>query len=84
MFLGEFSVTKNADRVSRFKYTSFIVSETESQGMIWAYWSFADEHRGLYDPVNNTWKLELFNALFPVDVQRDCHNIRFFNRRKKR
>ncbi|MEM7342829.1 MAG: glycoside hydrolase family 5 protein [Chloroflexota bacterium] len=62
LYLGEFGAYSKADTESRIRWTEFVRTEAEKQGMSWAYWEFGAGF-GVYDRVTNTWRDDLLSAL---------------------
>lgn len=62
IFLGEFGAYHEADVDSRVRWTRFVAGQAEASGMSWAYWEFCAGF-GAYDPQQNTWRMELKDAL---------------------
>jgi endoglucanase len=60
--VGEFGAFDKADLESRLKWTNFLARWFEEQGFSWAYWEFSAGF-GIYDPLSNTFKTSLANAL---------------------
>lgn len=62
LHVGEFGSYELADMDSRARWTTFIARWLESQGVSWAYWEYSAGF-GIYDPVANTFKKPLVDAL---------------------
>ena len=62
LHVGEFGAYEKADMESRARWTNFLARYFESQGLSWAYWEFSAGF-GIYDPVTNSYKTPLVNAL---------------------
>jgi endoglucanase len=64
LYLGEFGVYMTADMTSRVCWTASVAREAERRGMAWAYWEFCSGF-GVYNPIENTWRTPLREALQP-------------------
>ena len=60
--LGEFGVYSTADMESRARWTGFVRKEAERIGISFTYWEFCSSF-GIYDPIKNTFRNELVEAL---------------------
>ncbi|MDA3900709.1 MAG: glycoside hydrolase family 5 protein [Spirochaetes bacterium] len=65
IYVGEFGVySKYADKNDQKAWTAFICRESERRKYSWAYWEYAAGF-GAYDPLNNSWRSWLKDALIP-------------------
>ena len=64
IYLGEFGAFDMADFDSRVRWTRAVRQSAELMNIDWAYWELAASF-GIYDPENETWRLELLRALKP-------------------
>jgi len=64
ILIGEFGAYEKADYDDRVRWTDFVARQAEARGMAWSYWEFA-EGFGAYDPLTDTWRPELRDALIP-------------------
>lgn len=62
VLLGEFGAYSAADMASRVTYARLVRQLAAQANMPWAYWEFGSSF-GVYDPVANTFRTELTNAL---------------------
>jgi endoglucanase len=62
LYMGEFGAYSKADMRSRASWTEFLRREAERRGIAWAYWEFASGF-GAYDPLKNSWRQPLLDAL---------------------
>lgn len=60
--IGEFGAYSKADSPSRARWTKAIVHFALENNMSYNYWEFASGF-GIYNATNNTWDMELLNAL---------------------
>ena len=67
IFVGEFGANSQAPYDARVTYTRISRELTEARGFSWAYWDFASEEFGPYDPATDSWRTELHHALAPAD-----------------
>lgn len=64
MYMGEFGAYSVAPENSRIAYTKIVREAAESRGIPWSYWELASGF-GVYDPIANTWRKPLLDALQP-------------------
>jgi endoglucanase len=64
ILVGEFGTTTMAPQDSRIRWTTFVRKQAEEHGFAWSYWDFAAHFR-VYDPIAETWQLDLLRALIP-------------------
>jgi endoglucanase len=64
VYLGEFGAYSVAPEASRITYMKMVREAAQARGMPWAYWELASGF-GVYDPVANTWRKPLLEALLP-------------------
>lgn len=62
--LGEFGAYSKADMNSRILWTTFVASLAMFNGFSFHYWEFCAGF-GAYDPLANSWRRQLLNALIP-------------------
>lgn len=68
LYLGEFGTYKAADIDSRARWANAMSREAEKQGFSWSYWDFSSSSFGAFDPVTNSWREPLLQALMPSPV----------------
>jgi endoglucanase len=61
--LGEFGAYRAGDLASRAAYARFVRDEAERRGIGWAWWEWASDFSGVYDPTRNAWVEPLRRAL---------------------
>jgi endoglucanase len=64
VFMGEFGAYGKADIQSRVRWTTYTRQEAEVRGFSWGYWEFGAGF-GVYDRLNDAWRMELLKALLP-------------------
>ena len=64
MHLGEFGAYNEADDESRVRWTAAVRQNAEQFHIDWSYWEFAAGF-GFYDPINDSFRLPLLQALVP-------------------
>ena len=62
LLLGEFGAYERADLDSRLRWTRTVRVEAERLEIPWCYWDLATDF-GVYDPVTNSWRADLRDAL---------------------
>ncbi len=61
--LGEFGAYSAGDIASRAAYARFVRDEAERRGIGWAWWEWASDFSGVYDPARSAWVEPLRRAL---------------------
>lgn len=64
LYLGEFGAYEPADFDARVRWTTAVRQIAEFFNIDWAYWELGAGF-GVYDPVNDVWRLELLQSLIP-------------------
>ncbi len=64
IFVGEFGAYNKGDPASRVRWTAFVRSQVEQQGLSWGYWEFGAGF-GIYDRSAAKWRSDLLKALIP-------------------
>jgi hypothetical protein len=64
MYLGEFGTYEQADLDSRIAWTQAVRIEAHRSNIGFGYWELAAGF-GIFDPVNNEWRVPLVRALIP-------------------
>lgn len=63
VYLGEFGAYRAGDLGSRAAYARFVRDAAQRRGMGWAWWEFASDFSGLWDPKAQAWVAPLQRAL---------------------
>ena len=63
VYVGEFGAYSKAPQEARIRFLSFMRKSMAERQMSWAYWELASGF-GLYDPVTQTLRADMFDALF--------------------
>jgi endoglucanase len=61
--LGEFGAYRAGDLASRAAYARLVRDEAERRGIGWAWWEWASDFSGVYDPARKAWVEPLRRAL---------------------
>jgi len=61
--LGEFGAYSAGDLASRAVYARLVRDEAERRGIGWAWWEWASDFSGVYDPARSAWVEPLRRAL---------------------
>jgi endoglucanase len=61
--LGEFGAYRAGDLASRAAYARLVRDEAERRGIGWAWWEWASDFSGVYDPARHAWVEPLRRAL---------------------